>query len=223
MNEIEALHGRYDAGNQMWFPVQRHFGQDTQIHHYGCGVIAMMDFCIYKNLLTKTEDRQEYMTRIRRMERRYMHIVPGFGIPPYFYAFLANWYFRINRIPYRFGRIWLWGSIKQREKQLISVIREQLKADFPLIFAAGPVFPGPWKYKKIPLYRLEEGHLSESGQKVKSHYMTILGVYEECGQCYMKIATWGEVRYMRLTDYMKHTGCSIPFSNTVYATGTIQK
>ena len=223
MNEIEALHGRYDAGSQMWFSAQKRFGQDTRLHHYGCGVIAMTDFCTYKHLLERTEDRQEYRNRIRHMERCYMHIFPGFGISPYFYSFYANWYYRIKGIPYRFGRIWLWGNRKQREKKLCKKITGQLRADLPLIFAAGPAIPGPWKNSRIPLYRQENGQLTESGQKVKSHYMTILGLYEDQEQLYMKIATWGEIRYMRLTDYMKHGRCSIPFSNTVYATRMIQK
>lgn len=223
MNELAVLHDSYHAGNQMCFPVQKRLGQDTKLHHYGCGVIAMTDFCVYKNLVEKAEDSRAYMELIRHMERHYMHVLPGVGISPYFYVFLANRYFRARRSHYRLGRIWLWGSGEQREKRLVTKIAGQLKADFPLIFAAGPVFPGPWRYRKIPLYRLQGGHLTESGQKVKSHYMTILGLYEDQGQYYVKVATWGEIRYMRLRDYRKHAGCSIPFSNTVYAVRMIRK
>lgn len=223
MNKTGALQYRYDAGNQMWFSAEKRFGQDCRIHHYGCGVIAMLDFCIYKGLAERPKNRQEYMNRIRCMERRWMHIIPGFGISPYFYAFFANLYFRFHYIPYRFRKIWVSGSLKMREEKFAKRIREQLKEDLPLIFAVGPVVPWSGKKGRITLYRLYGEKLIASGQKVKSHYMTILGLQRENDQWYLQLATWGEIRYMRLADYVQHGKFSFPFTNTIYETRIIQK
>ena len=110
-----------------------------------------------------------------------------------------------------------------REEKLAKRIQGQLKADLPLIFAAGPVVPWVGQKGRITLYRLEGEKLIASGQKVKSHYMTILGLQRKNEQWYLQLATWGEIRYMRLSDYVQHGKFSVPFTNTIYETRIIRK
>ena len=54
-------------------------------------------------------------------------------------------------------------------------------------------------------------------------FLTILGLQRENDQWYLQLATWGEIRYMRLADYVQHGKFSFPFTNTIYETRIIQK
>lgn len=220
MNKIQTLRRRYFAGSQMWFSKDKRYGRNRRIHDYGCGVVALMDFAVYRGIEKEATDKAEYMKAVDQMERKWMHIFPGFGISPYVYALWANLYLRKKKAPERLHRIWLIGTKKTRLKRLQKIIRKQLKKDIPLIFAAGPLLPMIGKNKRIMLYRRVGMRMVESGHDVKSHYMTITGIgWMQDRECYIRVASWGEFWYIKLSDYMEYGKYTLLFTNTVYKAG----
>ncbi len=216
MNKILTLRHMYYAGSQTWFDLKKKYRHDYWLRRYGCGVIAMMDFCIYKRLIDRPQSRQEYMEGIRKLDRRFMHVIPGFGISIYFYSGLANMYYRIRRIPYRCRRMWFFGGREKRKQKMIQRITGQLEADMPLIFSAGPRLPFVGKKQKLYLYRVQNEAIIRANQNVSGHYMTITGLYRDGEEDYLQLASWGDIWYMNLNEYIRFGRYTIPFSNTIY-------
>lgn len=218
MNKLLTLKHKYYAGSQTWFSIQKKYRQDYWLKRYGCGVVAMADFCIYKGLIDRPADRQEYLQMLRKMDRHWMHVLPGFGISIYFYAFFVNLYYRIKRIPYRCRRIWVCGSFRKRKQKLMDKISKQLEEDLPLVFAVGPRLPFAGKKKKPHLYRMEQEYMVRTASTISGHYMTITGLYQEDKEVYLQLASWGDIWYMNLSEYMRFAKYTIPFSNAVFGT-----
>ncbi|MCR5476705.1 MAG: hypothetical protein K6E92_03650 [Lachnospiraceae bacterium] len=202
---MSGIERPYIAGSQMWFSGKGKFGRDARICGFGCGVVALLDFCVYEQALPAAESREEYLDRIRQMERRALPIVPGFGIAPYLYPILVNLFFRRNRIPYRMR-----GMVGAGNRE---ALEEMLKNDIPVIFAAGPTVPVLWRKKRLPLYPAK-GTMSE--KSIKAHYMTLLGLEGEGEHTWMRVASWGEIYRIRLSDYRRFTRYTIPFTNRFY-------
>ncbi len=218
MNKLRMLRHKYYAGSQTWFSICKKYSQDYWLRRYGCGVVAMADFCIYKGLIDRPESRQEYLQVLRKMDRHWLHVLPGFGISIYFYALDVNLYYCIKRIPYRCRRIWVCGSFRKRKQKLLNGISEQLTEDFPLVFAVGPKLPLIGKQRKPCLYRMIHGQMVRTASTVSGHYMTITGIYQDDGEDYLQLASWGEIWYMNLSEYMRFAKYTIPFSNAVFGT-----
>ncbi len=220
MNEMQTLKCGYSAGSQMWFSKKKKYGKNRRIHDFGCGVVALTDLGIYLGMEPLPKDRQEYMRMVCRMERRWIHILPGFGISPYIYPLFANRYFRKKQVSYRIRPMRITGKKEEKLVKIQKMIRAQLKQDLPLIFAAGPTIPVIGRKKRIPLYYQKGDLIVPSGHSVKSHYMTITGIVRIQEQdCYIKLASWGEFWYMKLTDYLEYGKYTLPFTNVVYTTG----
>jgi len=218
MNKLLTLQHKYYAGSQTWFSIRKKYRQDYWLRRYGCGVVAMADFCIYKGLIEQPKDRQEYLQTVRMMSKKWMHVLPGFGISIYFFAFYANLYYRIKRIPYRFKRVWVFGRFRKRKQKMAEKISGQLEKDLPLVFAAGPKLPFVGKTKKPYLYRLVQGQMVRTATTISGHYMTITGLYRDGDEDYLQLASWGDIWYMSLSEYMKFAKYTIPFSNAVFQT-----
>ncbi len=218
MNKLLTLRHKYYAGSQTWFSIQKKYRQDYWLRRYGCGVVAMADFCIYKGLIDRPADRQEYLQVLRKLDRHWMHVLPGFGISIYFYAFFVNWYYRIKRIPYRCRRMWVCGRFEKRKQKLMEKILGQLEEDLPLVFAVGPKLPFAGKKRKPHLYRMVQEHMVRTASTVSGHYMTLTGLYQYDGEDYLQLASWGDIWYMNLSEYLKFAKYTIPFSNAVFRT-----
>ncbi len=164
-----SLKNTYEPGSQMWFARGRRFSGDTQLRGFGCGLVALEDFCIYKGLCPRPESREAYLEELRKMKRRYLPIFPGLGIAPYYYPLLMDLFFLRRHLPYRVGRSFGPGAAERR-------LKEELQKDTPVIFAAGPTIPFLFRKKRIRLYSLHNGRLEDCGASTRAHYMTVVGL-----------------------------------------------
>ena len=126
------------GGNQNW-------ATGYMMRKYGCGVVAMGDVLIYLGIhrLPCNTDLLYGMLRedgclsypryeryLRKMNKRYLGIIPGFGVPNFQLARAMNRYFRHYRIDLRAR--WCLSSGKMLER-----IQDSLSKDYPVILAIG--------------------------------------------------------------------------------------
>lgn len=211
--EETKLKGSYVPGSQMWFPKGSFFDRDNNLRGFGCGVVACMDFCVYRGEIALSKDTAEYCEKVRAMAHSFFPIMPGLGIAPYYYPILLNLFFKRNHMPYRVEK-------SCRGKNLTKMA-ELLNLDLPVILCVGPTIPVIFKNKSIPLYlcREKEGAsiLYPSRHRVKSHYMTVIGITKDSeGTVFLKTATWGEILYLKLDDYLGYTKYTFPGTNRFY-------
>ena len=199
-SEILSLKKIYTAGSQMWFTKKTRL--DGQLRGYGCGVVALHDLEVYKGHAEVSKTRSEYREHIRRLEKGGIFVFPYLGIAPYYYPLMCNLYLWRHRIPIRLG----WGHTAYAEYRCNAYhIKDCLKKDIPVIFAAGPTIPFVFKKKHLPLYDRDR---KPTGRWTKGHYMTVLGLYDADGDIWLEIASWGEqfcIRLKELADFSKYT------------------
>ncbi len=212
MKEGVALKRNYVPGSQMWFPRGKRFSGDTQLRGFGCGLVALEDFCIYRGLIPEPACREAYMEELRRMKRRYMPIVPQLGIAPYYLPLLINRYFRKNHMPVRIRRSFYPGHMEER-------IAAQLRKDLPVIFAAGPTIPLVFRRERLPLCKLQDG-VAVKVSSVRAHYMTVVGLETDReGTALLKVASWGDFYYVKVADLQRFAKRTIPFTTRFYEVG----
>ncbi len=188
------------GGNQSW--------SDSRImRKYGCGVVGMSDVLLYLGLHQTDYDTDlfhgilredgclsypKYNRYLRKMRRRYLHIIPGFGVPGWMLPVAFNKYFRHYRINLRAG--WCLQSGK-----ILSRIETMLRKDIPVILAIGPNFPLFWARKKLPLYRYENGEFI-TATEIKAHFVVVTGIVND----YLQISSWGKEYYISWKEYHRY-------------------
>ena len=187
------------GGNQNW-------ATGYMMRKYGCGVVAMGDVLIYLGIhrLPCNTDLLYGMLRedgclsypryeryLRKMNKRYLGIIPGFGVPNFQLARAMNRYFRHYRIDLRAR--WCLSSGKMLER-----IQDSLSKDYPVILAIGQNSPF-WRKKKLTLYRQENG-VYLPATETKAHYVVVTGM--ENG--YLQISSWGKEYFISWKEYQEY-------------------
>lgn len=187
------------GGNQNW-------ATGYMMRKYGCGVVAMGDVLIYLGIhrLPCNTDLLYGMLRedgclsypryeryLRKMNKRYLGIIPGFGVPNFQLARAMNRYFRHYRIDLRAR--WCLSSGKILER-----IQDSLSKDYPVILAIGQNIPF-WRKKKLTLYRQENG-VYLPATETKAHYVVVTGM--ENG--YLQISSWGKEYFISWKEYQEY-------------------
>ncbi len=100
----------------MWFEAGRRLSRDHQLRGCGCGLVAALDFCVYKGGFPPSSEQEEYRERIRELNRHYFFVVPFLGIAPYYYPLMVNRERNSLKACFSFSTLsWysfrLWGSI----------------------------------------------------------------------------------------------------------------
>lgn len=195
------------GGSQTW--------SDSRImRKYGCGVVGMSDVLLYLGLhQTSCEtDLQygilredgllsypRYERYLIKMRRRYLSVIPGFGVPGFFLPIAMNRYFRHYRIDLR-------ASWCVRPGKILPRIEEMLRQDMPVILAIGPNFPCIWGRQKVTFYRKENGEYLPA-TSVKAHFVVVTGIIDD----YLQISSWGKEYYISWQEYQrymkKHSTC----------------
>ena len=207
-SETLSLKKIYTAGSQMWFSKDSHL--DRQLRGYGCGVVALHDLKVYRGYADPSKTRKEYKEHIRRLEKGGIFVFPNLGIAPYYYPLMCNLYLLRHHIPLRLG----WGHTAASELRCNAYhIRECLKKDMPVIFAAGPTYPFLFKKKNVPLYTRDR---KKAGGSVKGHYMTVIGLADHEGEIWLEIASWGEQYSIKLKDLARYSKYTFPFTTRFY-------
>ena len=203
-----TLKKHYTAGSQMWFSKENFL--DRHLRGYGCGVVALHDLSVYKGCAGTSKTRDDYRERIRKTEKAGIFVFPYLGIAPYYYSLMCNLYLRRKHMPFRIG----WGHTASAELRCHAYhIKECLKNDMPVIFAAGPTIPFLFKKKKVTLYSRDR---KTPETWTKGHYMTVVGVEEDGDEIWLDIVSWGRKYSVKLKDLADHSGYSFPLTTRFY-------
>lgn len=202
------------GGDQSW-------AEGKILQKYGCGVIAGTDLILYLGLhkeycngreIWEDEeengiwDAEQYLSLVKRLNRKYFWVIPGMGMPGLFLAWGLNGYFRFNRIPLK-------ASFGVSGRNLMNRIAAMLAHDIPVILAVGPNLSLFRKKYKLDLYQ-KKGEGFQKATEVSAHYVTVTAVEEQ----WMKISSWGREYFIHGQEYMDHVKKHGSFftSNIVY-------
>lgn len=188
------------GGSQTW-------SSSRMMRKYGCGVVGMADVLLYLGLhQTSCETdllygmlREDgllsyprYERYLIKMRRRYLSIIPGFGVPGFFLPVAMNHYFRHYRIDLR-------ASWCIRPGKILPRIEEMLRQDMPVILAIGPNFPFVWGRQKVTLYRKDNGEYLPASE-IKAHFVVVTGMMDG----YLQISSWGKEYYLSWAEYQRY-------------------
>lgn len=202
---------RAHGGDQNWWLKKR-------ISRLGCGVIAMNDLECYlsgkkhKDASERGLTKEAYEEMVSENWRKCYHI----GSAPWDYAVglfphqmekgLTN-FLTQNDFPQRRVK-WAPYCLQRKKMQKESVrktIREMLEKDLPVVCSYHTF---DRRTGKLTLYRELERAIKKSEPArqdayVSSHYMTIIGLYEDAkGAFYLKLVSWGRIYYVRYEEYV---------------------
>jgi hypothetical protein len=193
----------------MWFEAGRRLSRDHQLRGCGCGLVAALDFCVYKGGFPPSSEQEEYRERIRELNRHYFFVVPFLGIAPYYYPLMVNRFLRKSGMPYRIR-----GTASARNTD---AVRQMLEEDLPVIFCAGPAFPFFGRKHRLTLYKVGPDHQPvPSGQAVYAHFMTVTGIADIHGETWLRVASWGKTYYIRGSEYAEYTRYCYPGTNRFF-------
>lgn len=219
MNNLAGLLHTYDAGSQQWFERKKFFSQDGRLRRYGCGVIAAVDYCIYRGIEPAADSRQSYLSVVRRMEKPYLRVVPGFGLSAVLYPVSMNFLLRRSGAKERMRGVSFFFLTKRSLQRLLTLIQTQLQADCPVILILGSV---PFWNKKrggVTFCRLTDGCMKPAMTHVAAHFITVTGMCKMPDeQIFLELYSWGEKYYLSPEEYLRAGRYTYPFSNRVYRT-----
>ena len=196
---VKTQNGLSYGGSQTWC-------SSPTMQKYGCGVVAMGDVLLYMGIhrLSCSTDLQygilredgnlsypRYERYLRKIRRRYLGIIPGFGVPGFLVPHAMNRYFRHYKMDFRAR----WCISHEK---LYSRIEESLARDLPVLLAVGQNIPF-WRKHKLCLYRQENG-LYFPAAEVKAHFVVVTGL--ENG--YLQISSWGKEYYISWQEFEKY-------------------
>lgn len=219
MNKRVALLHTYDAGSQQWFEKKNFFCQEGRLRRYGCGVIAAADYCIYRGIEKPTDSKEAYLSAVRRLERGYLHVIPGFGLSSVLYPGLMNFLLWRKHAGERLRGVSFFFLSKRGLRRLMELLAGQLAADYPVILILGST---PFWHKKrrgVTFYRLCGGRMEAGNTHVAAHFVTATGICEmPDGRTYLEIFSWGKQYYLLPEEYLSSARYTYPLSNRIYLT-----
>lgn len=196
---IKTQDGLSFGGSQTWCSAR-------MMQKYGCGIVGMGDVLLYMGLYRPScstelqyglqrEDGSlsypRYERYLRKLRRRYLGIIPGFGVPGFLVPHAMNRYFRHFKI--RFRAKWCVS-----QKKMYKRIEESLARDLPVVLSIGQNIPF-WGRHKLCLYRQENG-VYLPATEVKAHFVVVTGL--ENG--YLQISSWGREYYISWQEYVQY-------------------
>lgn len=188
------------GGSQTW-------STSSIMRKYGCGVVGMADVLLYLGLHKTSYETDllygmlredgllsypRYERYLIKMRRRYLSIIPGFGVPGFFLPLAMNRYFRHYHID-------LWATWCVLPGKILPRIEEMLRKDIPVVLAIGPNFPLILGRKKVTLYRKDNGEYLPVTE-VKAHFVVVTGMVDG----YLQISSWGKEYYLSWAEYQKY-------------------
>lgn len=202
------------GGNQDWLT-------PNWVRRCACGVVSCTDLLLYlsrnragcraglfqnapQSGAVELADYDGWATCLRR---RYIPLVPCFGVNALVLTLGLNRYFRKNRIPLR-ARWQISG------KSLWQSLEATLSWDIPAILSIGPNFPALWGKHRVTLYRKTEDGGYRSASRVKAHFVTVTGMDEK----WLRVSSWGKEYYILREEYFRYakTHSTFLLSNLAY-------
>ena len=188
------------GGSQMRSP-------DKSIARCGCGGVAALDLLLYldryhcadsvpefraarQDEISLVLSNEQYQHLLKQLIRKYLPVIPPFGMNGITLAAGVNLFFHRHKMPYRAR----WGV---SGKKIWQKAEEMLDKDIPVIMAVGPNFPFFWRDHKAAFYsETADGALCCAAQ-VKAHFVSLTGIDSEL----LKISSWGRMYYVRRREF----------------------
>lgn len=166
----------------------------------GCGVIAALDTLLYLHRHRPGCDSAPlgdmppegavpgalYHRKTELLRRRYLPLLPPFGVNGWTLSAGLNRYFRDYHMPLRAR----WGTARRWED-----MAAQLTADLPVILCIGTALPG----RKLPLYVRRDG-LWKPDRSVSAHYVTVTAMDDD----WLTVSSWGRCYGIRRAEYDRY-------------------
>jgi len=165
------------------------------LRRWGCGAVAGLDLVRY---LSKTDPGrsgdffaagEDYAARVSRFSRRFVPVLPGFGVNGLVLALGVDRFFRKYRMPFTAR----WGV---RQRALSAAIGDMLARDIPVVLAIGPNFPRFWQKHGLKLYAPVPGGEPRAALAVRAHYVTVIGMEGD----WLQAVSWGRPYALRLSE-----------------------
>ena len=177
-----------------------------QIRKCGCGAVAMTDLVIYLcrhhgcegSALVQEAAALDpipadlYERCCCDLQRKYLPMVPPFGINGLTLTAGMNAYCGVHHLPLRFR----WNTGKRK---LWSAMKQALERDLPVILAIGPNLPALWQQQKVKLYR-KNGDTYTAVTAVKAHYVMVTAMDET----WLEISSWGKKYFIHKQEYLHY-------------------
>jgi len=184
------------GGNQMR-------AQKKIMRQAGCGVVAAADLTLYLGAhragcgaLARSAlplPFPEYETYLETLRRRYLPLIPRFGLNGLMLVWGLNRIFMKNRVPLRAG----WGV---RSGKLWPTVTHMLASDLPVILSVGPNLPRFWRRRKLTFYRKTETGELVPAAFVRAHYVTVTGLDDT----HLRIASWGGEYFISRDEFTRY-------------------
>lgn len=203
------------GGSQQW-------SDSPSIRKCGCGLVAALDSSVYlmrvygggTKLLPSVPAAGPiplplYNELLGKLWKKYIPVVPPFGINPTVLTLCLNRFFHEERIPFL-------AHVAMATDKMWSRIEESLASDLPVILAIGQNFPQVWQKNKLLLHTRRPDGCYSASTATKAHFVVITGMDEE----WLCVSSWGSKYYVNrkeLTAYVKEHSTSL-ISGIVYMT-----
>lgn len=188
---------KYYGGAQAW-------SESKTFRGYGCGVIAVAHIALHeKNQSVWNEhvaekrnskiiEKDEFMELVNSLRKRYLFVIPKFGLNGIFLTIGSNFYFRKAGLGLRAR----WGCMPWN---IWKRIDRMLEADIPVLLAIGPNFPFLFGKRKLNLYGKKNGVYQKETETI-AHYVTVTASDE----AWLEISSWGRRYYINKLEYKKY-------------------
>ena len=184
------------GGSQTWM-------ENKNLRKCGCGAVAMAElllyWCRYHGCSGLPEAEREVFTAaeyeklVTRLQRKYLLMIPPFGITGLSLASGINRFCRGHGLPYRTT----WGV---RTKNLWVTIETLLRQDLPVILSIGPNAPFVWQKHRLNLYRKTADGRFVAAKRTKAHYVIVMGLDDT----WIRVSSWGGEYYLNRQEYAEY-------------------
>lgn len=183
------------------------FSENGAMRRCGCGAVSSADLILYlaryhddcridslpPELLADVIDERVYDDFSLRLIKKYMPIIPPFGMNGLTLVLGLELFFLRHGIPLRAS----WGVRRDRLWERIS---EMLSADIPVILSIGPNFPRVWEKSKASLYKKGTAGELFPACTVNAHFLTVTGMDDD----WLQVSSWGKQFYISRKEYEQY-------------------
>ena len=175
----------YYGGAQQWWPQQ-------YVRGYGCGVVGCANLlltCVNAPADGQMMSKEDYVRFADKLRRKFLPVIPKFGMNGLVMAAGMHLYFKVNNIPMSAR----WGCAG---KNLYAQIGRMLREGIPVVLAIGPNSPNLFGKHRLNLYR-KRSDAFVLAETTKAHYVTVTGMDDK----WLKISSWGREYYLNRSEY----------------------
>ena len=175
------------GGNQRWFC-------DETLQKYGCGLVSCGDILLCRTEKREEFSKEEYLSFSKNLSENFFKVRKRLGLNGLSMTFGMNRFFKKNKLPYKAK----WGAFK---KNIIVYIEKMLKSGIPVCLSIGPNL-----YRKpcgVGFYSSIEDKIF-SRENVCDHYVTVTDLFENNGEKWLVISSWGKKFFVRVSDYFDY-------------------